>query len=110
EQYMAQLGTFDIVYSWGVLHHTGQMWRAIEGAMAAVRPGGLLFIALYNDQKLISKYWSVVKRLYNSNRFTRPLVILVHAPYLFGLRWLVRLVTGRAWSERGMTLWYDMLD
>ena len=45
-----RLGTFDIVYSWGVLHHTGtgSLWEAADKAIAMVAPGGLLAIALYH--------------------------------------------------------------
>ena len=55
------LGTFDIVYSWGVLHHTGDMWRAIECATQFVRPGGLLFLALYRKTVLCG-LWRMEKR------------------------------------------------
>ena len=48
--FMAQLGHFDVVCSWGVLHHTGQLWAALDRTLAAVAPGGKAFVALYNDQ------------------------------------------------------------
>jgi 2-polyprenyl-3-methyl-5-hydroxy-6-metoxy-1,4-benzoquinol methylase len=109
-QYLASLGTFDIVYSWGVLHHTGQMWTALDNVSQRVRSGGRLFIAIYNDQGGISRYWTGVKRLYNRNALARALLIAVYTPYFIGLRWVYRRLTGRGKIERGMTLWYDMLD
>ena len=107
---VAELGTFDIVYSWGVLHHTGHMYRAIDHAAQMVRPGGQLFIAIYNDQGWVSRYWTRVKRLWVHWPVLRPLIFLFHAPYLVGLRWLVRAATGRLRLERGMRLSYDTVD
>src|SRR5438105_623425 len=63
--YLDGLGTFDVVYSWGVLHHTGDLQVALENIVKCVGSGGTLFIALYNDQGWISAYWSLVKRQYN---------------------------------------------
>jgi 2-polyprenyl-6-hydroxyphenyl methylase/3-demethylubiquinone-9 3-methyltransferase len=108
--YLDRLGTFDVVYSWGVLHHTGNLHQAFENVTPMVAPGGQLFIAIYNDQGSISKYWLVVKKIYNKNFFTRCVVVAIHAPYLIAARWTVRLVTGRRSIDRGMSLWFDMLD
>lgn len=110
DAYLETLGQFDVVYSWGVLHHTGQMLKAFANVVPMVAPGGKLFIAIYNDQGFISRYWHHVKSLYNSSAFAKLLMIVVHAPYLIGLRWVVRLLTGRLALPRGMSLWYDMLD
>ena len=43
--YLESLGQFDIVYSWGVLHHTGSMWQALENVVPIVKSEGSLFIA-----------------------------------------------------------------
>lgn len=107
--YLGGIGQFDVVYSWGVLHHTGQMWRGLSLIAPAVKPGGQLFLAIYNDQGLISRYWSAVKAIYNRSAVVRVLLIVLHAPYLFGARWAVRTLRDRA-PERGMSLWYDMID
>jgi SAM-dependent methyltransferase len=53
----------DVVYSWGVLHHTGAMERAISAAAARVRPGGLFAIALYRKTPLCG-FWRIEKKLY----------------------------------------------
>jgi 2-polyprenyl-6-hydroxyphenyl methylase/3-demethylubiquinone-9 3-methyltransferase len=108
--YLRSLGKFDVVYSWGVLHHTGSMWTALQNAAFPVTRGGKLFIAIYNDQGWISRYWMMVKRIYNKNVPFRMGLILFHFPYLFGMRYIIRLLTGRFKEERGMSLWYDMID
>ena len=60
--YLNRLGQFDVVYSWGVLHHTGQMWSALENIQIPVKQGGRLFISIYNDQGGSSKRWRKVKQ------------------------------------------------
>lgn len=57
------IGTFDVVYSWGVLHHTGDMMRAIERAASLVAPGGRFAFALYRRTRL-DWFWVREKRWY----------------------------------------------
>ncbi len=116
--YLAGLGQFDIVYSWGVLHHTGHMWPALTNVIPLVKSGGLLFIAIYNDQGVPSRRWTTVKRLYN--RFPARFRFLVLWPAFWHLWWrrLVKdLLFGRpfrSWREykyaRGMSPWWDVVD
>lgn len=108
--YLQSLGQFDVVYSWGVLHHTGEQWRAIDLVSQRVRDGGLLFIAIYNDQGDISRWWLLVKRLYNSHALARWLLTLFYTPYFIGVRWAYRKIKGLGDVQRGMTLWFDMID
>ena len=108
--YLKSLGQFDIVYAWGVLHHSGAMWQALDNVCSLVRPGGQLFLAIYNDQRWISSYWRFIKLLYNENFALRLLVICFHLPYLYVLRLFYRILTKRRELDRGMSLWHDMLD
>jgi SAM-dependent methyltransferase len=108
--YLAALGPFDVVYSWGVLHHTGALWDALANVAGPVAPGGSLFLAIYNDQGWISGYWRAVKNVANRGPLGRWSMVALHAPYLLVGRFLVRALTGRRAPERGMSLWHDMID
>lgn len=117
EPFVRTLGTFDIVYSWGVLHHTGDMYRAFANAAALVAPSGLLAIAIYNDQGWKSRSWRAVKAAYC--RTPGPLRLLLFPPIaiLFELKGLAGdLMRGRSprsrWQSaaRGMHPWHDWID
>jgi 2-polyprenyl-6-hydroxyphenyl methylase/3-demethylubiquinone-9 3-methyltransferase len=79
---LRELGQFDVVYSWGVLHHTGDMWRGLGNMKALGLPGGKLFISIYNDQGAASRVWRRIKRHYNrSGRFGRAGLIAMAGLY-----------------------------
>jgi len=59
----AQIGRFEVVYSWGVLHHTGAMHEAMRCAARLVAPGGLFAFALYRRTRLCG-LWRYEKRWY----------------------------------------------
>jgi SAM-dependent methyltransferase len=116
--YLGTLGQFDLVYSWGVLHHTGRMWEGLTNLAALVAPGGKLFIAIYNDQGKNSRRWTAVKRLYNAAPAPfRPALVLGVAVHQWWRRWLKDLLKLRpfeTWRNvqkvRGMSAWRDVVD
>lgn len=64
EAFLATIDPADIVYSWGVLHHTGKMWQAVENASKRMKPDGCFYVALYTTSPK-SGYWLEVKKRYN---------------------------------------------
>ena len=110
QKFLADLGAFDIVYSWGVLHHTGDMYNALKNILVNLKAESLLVIAIYNDQGWISDYWRLLKKTYCKVPMLRPFIQLLHLPYPFGASVLYRLVTGRLNESRGMSLWHNYLD
>ncbi|MDH5444520.1 MAG: class I SAM-dependent methyltransferase [Gammaproteobacteria bacterium] len=110
-EYLKKYNNQDIVYSWGVLHHTGNMWKALENISDIPKHnGGYLFIAIYNDQNLLSKYWLLIKKIYNKNILFRWIIIIMHTPYLYLLRIGVRIIKNELDVDRGMSIWRDMID
>jgi 2-polyprenyl-3-methyl-5-hydroxy-6-metoxy-1,4-benzoquinol methylase len=121
EAYIKSLGVFDVVYSWGVLHHTGSMWPALENAALPVAVGGRLFVAIYNDMGSKSRRWKWIKKTYNAlPRFLQaPFAIATMAPEEIKalLRSLVLLKPSEylhRWTQydvnRGMSHWRDIID
>jgi 2-polyprenyl-3-methyl-5-hydroxy-6-metoxy-1,4-benzoquinol methylase len=110
----ARQGTFDIVYSWGVLHHTGSMWEAVSKAASMVAPHGLLTFALYR-KTYIDPFWKLEKRLYA--HAPQTIQRLVRAGYIAVFR-LAMLLTGSSFREyvanyrssRGMDFYHDIHD
>jgi len=107
--YLRSLGKFDIVYSWGVLHHTGKMWEALDNVDICVKETGKLYIALYNYQQFASRYWLAIKRVYNKVKVLRPALIAIHLIYPVVPSMIVKFFQGRK-PPRGMTYWYDLVD
>lgn len=118
ENYIRSLGSFDIVYSWGVLHHTGDMWTGLANAAPAVRPGGRLLVAIYNDQGWPSSLWKKIKSLYNRlPAAVRPVLVFLCATRLWGPTMIRDLLRGKpmhTWrnysSHRGMSAMHDLID
>lgn len=115
EGFLKSLGTFDIVYSWGVLHHTGNMWSAIENAVSLVSKNGVLFVAIYNDQGRLSRFWKKVKELYCSGLLGKATISCIFIPYYFS-RTLLFSVLRREnifsgyKKDRGMSITHDWFD
>jgi len=113
--YINRLGQFDIVYSWGVLHHTGDMWKALENVIPLIKKDGKLFIAIYNDQGFISKIWKIIKIIYNKlPNFLKPLYVLIIISIFEFKHLLAGLFKQKKYcspqSARGMSKYYDWVD
>ena len=119
ENYMNRLPQFDLVYSWGVLHHTGNVWQAIRNAAARVKPGGLFYIALYSadvQKDPTPEFWLAVKRRYVSSGWLMRRCMETWYVWRFILnrrlwRFPAFLKKAREYKEsRGMSLFTDIRD
>ena len=106
---------FDIVYSWGVLHHTGDMWNAIDMATQLVKPEGLFAIAIYRKTGLC-KFWQWEKKLYtDSPQFIKTFLVWIFIGMKM-LRDLLRFknpfkkIRRHSDKKRGMKWYYDVID
>lgn len=97
-------GTYDVVYSWGVLHHTGNMRRAVANARNLVAPGGTFIVALYLQTQFCGM-WRNVKRMYSAGGPTRQKLMAAAYIQALRLRGLERAERGR-----GMNFRHDAID
>jgi SAM-dependent methyltransferase len=113
--FMESLGRFSYVHSWGVLHHTGAMWSAVDNVIRCnTAPGGLFHLALYNKHRT-SQQWLSIKRWCNwSPRLVFPLVKWAYVSALFAkmsLRLRSPLTYVRQYNaNRGMNFFRDVDD
>lgn len=118
KDFLNSLGTYDIVYSWGVLHHTSAMWEAIGNVIPLAKPDGEIFIALYNDQGPTSKKWLKVKQIYNKGFWGKLFISSILITYFFANFIFYSLKQGKSpfkqWKsykqQRGMSVYHDWHD
>lgn len=120
KEFLRQFEKVDILYSWGVLHHTGHMYQAFENVAGLVANNGCLFISIYNDQGGASNRWKWIKKKYNS---TNAVIKYFFVFYTIMKQWWKDFLADflksgnpyKSWitygkNNRGMSAWYDIVD
>ncbi len=113
KKYMSGLGMYDLVYSWGVLHHTGSMWEAIKNASDLVKPGGYFLISIYQGVDTYA-YDLALKKKYNGSS-TLGKKYLEWSVYIWPMmkQRLKEKKNPFKWNEkrmRGMDVYHDIVD
>ena len=120
KEFINSLGRFDIVYSWGVLHHTGNMYESFDNVIELMRNRGILYLAIYNKQEYsfrggTSSTWHKIKRVYNdSSLYVKKIMEYIYIAYII-IMLLLRLKNPVKYIKnyktfRGMNWYYDMKD
>ena len=113
--FLESMGRFDVVYAFGSVHHTGDMWQALRNVAGRVAPQGLLYLGIYNDQGMRSRMWRVVKQTYCTGTAGKLLIESLFMPYYF-LRFCAASVKFRRnyfadyKANRGMSAFHDWRD
>ncbi len=115
--FLNSLGYFDIIYCWGVAHHTGDMKLALENISKLGQDNSLVWLALYNkvDGLWGSKNWLKIKRFYNKTNFLIKKIMefgYLSFHFLFILSRLknpLRVIKNYH-SKRGMSWKTDLID
>ena len=107
--YVKKLGEFDYVYSWGVLHHTGDLNSALKNIDNLVKKNGKLFISIYNNQGIKSEIWKIIKILFNKVEILQPVLILFFLIFMKAPEILFKFFVKRK-EVRGMAPVTDLID
>ena len=124
QEFCRSLGTFDFVYAWGVLHHTGDQWRALNNIKLNFKKNSIIYLALYNDQGKESDNWKKIKKIYN---FLPPYINILYALTLNFYFEILKNIWGSKrhpikallkqlsyiknyHESRGMSYYHDVLD
>ena len=111
KDFIQQLGHFDLVYSWGVLHHTGKMWEAINNALTLVKKGGLFYLTIYKDDNYSASIR--LKEKYNAASPAGKKAMVSSEILKIMLKRTLRFKNPFTWNqklERGMNIYHDLID
>jgi SAM-dependent methyltransferase len=118
--FLEKYAEMDVVYAWGVLHHTGRLYDSFPHVLKLAKKGGTIFISIYNDQGSTSLRWKSIKEKYNKSGYPTKFFILLYTFYRCWTKSLAFsfLTTGnpfKSWiaygkNNRGMSAWHDLLD
>ncbi len=104
-----QPGGYDVVHSWGVLHHTGQLEQAFANCVSLVRPGGFLIVAIYNHH-WSSRAWVHIKRMYcRLPSLGQKMLVALFVPVIFSAK-LLATRKNPLRKDRGMDFIVDIVD
>ena len=109
EALIDRLGMFDIVHSWGVLHHTGNMWKAIENAIRLCGPEGLFFISLYTGGDLYEEHLALKRRFNDADEPTKRKMVHKQLRSM-DASYKMYHSDSIARDPRGMTQYHDAVD
>lgn len=127
KKFCKNLGKFDIIYAWGVLHHTGNLWLSLRNIFLNSKKNTIFFIALYNDEGFYSRVWWIIKKIYDilyfdifkKIYFIFVLIFCTLKNYVFtianitqsfkDLKILFKTIKNYE-KSRGMSYWNDQLD
>jgi 2-polyprenyl-3-methyl-5-hydroxy-6-metoxy-1,4-benzoquinol methylase len=106
------LGTHEIVYSWGVLHHTGSMWEAVANACSLVERGGHLWIALYVKGPKYPEHLALKQKYNRASMLGKKIMVWKYVAEVMRDRWRAGMNPLR-WNQkydRGMDVYHDIID
>ena len=117
--FISKFGNYDVVYSWGVLHHTGNRWNALRNISSLINENGILFIALYADEMYHTpspQFWIDIKKKYNEASTEKKTELEEWYAWEYSLKPYVTkginpFTAIRNYKEsRGMEFWTDVRD